>query len=203
MRKMIVKKYKTPSYPRFEEFNSIGLRTAALPSRWKNRFAAGLLTTGAFAAMMSGCVDNFRTAGIPLAPESLTEQVAIYLIQSEFDKHSIQFKESTEASDLIVPANAWVGDSSEASLEQVPYKVVLDGLDADKNIGFEYLTSDDYLEWNKQNENNLIRMEMPSETLFSDSDGLKVGIFHESYSEEDLKDQITSFLEWLKTQGVI
>lgn len=202
MKKVIVKKYKAPSYPRLKEFNRIGLRTA-LPTSWKSRFAAGILTTGALAAALSGCGNEFRTAGVPLPTEGLTEQQACYIIQNALEEYSIYLKETTDISDLVVPMNVMKKDSSEASLEQVPYKVVLDGLDTDKKVGFEYLTSDDYNEWLKQNENDLVSLVTSNETLLADSGELKVGIFHEAYSEEDLKTQITTFLDWLKTQGVI
>ncbi|MBP7175441.1 MAG: hypothetical protein KBA53_04370 [Thermoclostridium sp.] len=202
MNKMIVKKYKAPFYPRLEEFNSIGLRST-LPSRWKSRFAAGLLTTGAFAALLSGCGDNFRTAGVPLAPEPLTEQQVYSIIQNALQEHSISLKETTDTLDLVVPMNAFKKGSSEATLEQVPYKVTLDGLDADKKVGFEYLNREDYDEWLKQNEDSLASLNITNETLMAESGELKVGIFHEAYSEEDLKLQITTFLDWLKTQGVI
>lgn len=213
-----VKKYKTPGYPdkRIVLENPDILKT--MPQRWKGKIYAGLTFSSVVAMLLSGCQAPVTTVGTMPAPVSLTEEEAQIIIADEAEKYGVRFNSAgLELKDVKFNIDKNYGGTR----VNVPHTqdVQLDGFDEEKKIGFEFasfddvsgfansvegFTDDDVRSFYSDDYTKLL------EEAVKNKDGkIYFDAFYFTVSEDraeceaDLRTQVKTFMEWLKTQGVI
>lgn len=210
-----IRKYKTPGYPDKGLVLESPDILKTMPQRWKGKAFAGLAMSSIVLLLLSGCEKQQVTGGTPIPPFYLTEEEAYKVIVDEAEKYGVAFdKAGVELQELRLP---FYDQAAKANAE---YKmdIQLDGYNKEKKIGFEYVSNKDVEEFN----NSL--QQKPEEgvyPLWIDAYSAKLeqalrekdqGIYFDSFYtngyekaevEKDLREQVKSFMEWLKAQGVI
>ncbi len=213
-----VKKYKSPGYPdkRIVLENPDIIKT--FPERWKGKLFVGLTFSSIALMILSGCQRPLPTPGISPAPVYFTEEDAYNIVIEEAEKYGVVFdKEGLQLTDVefSLDKKAWWVKTPRS------YKVnvQLDGYDKEKGIAFEFLSKNDISEYNDNYAqisglgNRHVWIDDYSakleEAIKNKNEEIYFNAFYtgdqdyiEGY-EATLKEQVISFMEWLKSQGVI
>jgi len=145
-------------------------------------------------------------------PAFLSEEEAFDVIYQEAQKYGIIFKEKGPVlDDVKIPetlyylnANQKVEGSRNGSLE-------LDGYDEGKNIGFEFISREDYKEWHVEQEirssvdvyDFLSTAEILAKGMEGKTDDLTIGVFYNPmprFTEEEIRDEDS---DWEQKQALI
>ncbi|MDF2519411.1 MAG: hypothetical protein K0R84_39 [Clostridia bacterium] len=212
-----VRSYRSPDYPdkRVVLENPDILKT--LPQRWKGKVYAGFAFSSVVVLLLSGCQQQ-ATAGVPAPPAYLTEEEACSIIIEEAEKYGVEFdKTGLELQDVKFYIDR---NTSEASaIVEHTQDIELDGYDKEKKIGFEFASSDDVQSLAK----NIEGLTEDEILYFTDADYkeeleealgyLDEKIYFQTFysasypdiadTKAELQEQVESFMEWLKSEGVI
>lgn len=132
-------------------------------------------------AILESC-DGFGTTGPPpVPPEMITENEARQVIERVFSDSSI-----TMTNDVPYMVHFSNGDSA---------GVTLDGFNNSLQVGYEYLTEDDFIEYT-------VEVRRALDSLMNEN-GPYIEAVGETRWEEHIEGQIEAFIDMLKANGVI
>ncbi len=187
--------YRKPHYPTKLQFkHNPSLYKSSIPKEWllKNKTASAL----AIAISFSSCSDKIATSVgcvTVLPPTYLTEEEAISIISEELKKDSINL--STDSN----------------SIHSLHYPFIIDAVDTANKIAIEFVSKDDIDSLSGMYNTSsayAIADSLTAKAMNVENDFI-FKAFHdpeyeeEEYSKEMLREQIQSFIEWLKSQGLI
>lgn len=213
-----IKKYKSPGYPdkRVVLENPDILKT--LPERWKDKAFVGLTMSSIILFLLSGCEKEQPTAGTPMPPNYLTEEEAYNVIIDETAKYGVAFDAAgLELKDIELQLDKFSPQGNTSVTQKL--NMQLDGYDKDKGIGFEFVSEDDINEFNKSVQQingeginplgkNEYHDKLEKAIKQKDNKVYFDAFYNKDYASDEqlqaeLREQVKSFMEWLKTQGII
>lgn len=214
-----IKKYNSPGYPdkRITHENPDILKT--LPLRWKGKAFVGLTISSIALLLLSGC-ERLQppTGGTPLPPNYLTEEEAYNIVKDEAAKYGVAFDTTApELKDVEFQLDKFSTQGTTSILHK--FNVPLDGYAREKGIGFEFISEDDINEFNysvqqinNEGVNPISKSEYNDkleEAIKQKENKMYLDVFYnngyasDEQLEAELREQVKSFMEWLKAQGVI
>ncbi|HOA80732.1 MAG TPA: hypothetical protein PKK61_06690 [Defluviitaleaceae bacterium] len=218
-----VRKYKTPAYPTSSEFKH--LPELAITKKWNENIIKSSLAVAMTAFLLNGCgydLDGGEVlSGEIAAPYILTEEEAFKIIYEEANAAGINLKENSYTvkslkleTDLDVIKDLYPNidfnslrtqEALELAYDKITFE--LDLYDEEKKVGIEYLhfTDEDLDVIDRYNLKELVNYSLKEHEADK-----YIKIFeNEGYNnnreeaEEDLREQIQEFFEYLKAEGVI
>lgn len=223
--------YKEPKYPKKEvvKQNSEILKT--VPQRWKGNLQVGAAFATLLIFSLSACAkkESQRAAGnegegtttaifqhgegrgsfgcVSVAPPAfLSEEEAFEVIQEEIKSYNIKFEKNglTFAGVKVPETKYYLHDSTINSAKKRDLE--LDGYDREKKIAFEFVSLEDYGNWQGEEGSKstvddydfLATAKLLQKGLEKDSGETKVGVFYDPMSrlsEEEMK-EINEKGEW-------
>lgn len=164
-------------------------------------------------------------------PAFLSEEEAFEVIREEAELQGINISDKNIALEGVdIPVTNLYSfldpDISNTGNEPLKTKkgdLVLDGYDEEKRIGFEYVSKEDYTEWHKdtgigcsvEEYNTLEAARLLQNGIEGKTGENIVGVFYDPVplsgdwiykskkSEEQLREQVRDFINWLKAEGII
>lgn len=248
-----VKKYDEPDYPTKDQVMKNPELLKIIPDRWKGNLYVTAALSALLAITLSGCNnDSGNKTAAPLEksihsipifehgkgrgsfgcdsvapPALISEEEAFQVIQEEAKSYNISFEKSNmELKNINLPqVNLFSAQEKEEVLQTVNKgSLKLDGYDANKNIGFDFISKEEYDQWQKEDgmyssveSYDFLQAAKVLRTGVNKSKEVSVvGIFYnpiaasenekfpsKETSEEQLRKQIQDFFQWLKAQGII
>ena len=213
-----LKNYRDPTFPTRQVLDEHPELLRLLPCRWRNKpavistLAAASLLIGAGTLISTGAA-NAQYAGVPVMPLYLSEAEARQVIVTEAKRVGIKFTDTTrtlKGIPLLVPGNT----VKKLNLQ-------LDGLDTKRNIGYEFISSEDLDSWQLSgktgNNTNKVARQLQQQLAKSQPKGTYTTFYDPLASGESpaygdsakesakelLRMQVRDFIKWLKSQGVI
>lgn len=165
-------------------------------------------------------------------PSFISEEEAFQVIQEEAKNYGINFdKSSLDLKDVKLPYTNLYPEPENTNGTTISSHIgslKLDGFDKIKKIGFEFVSQTDYREWQKK-QGMFSTVEtydfLPASKVLRDGinenhGDTSIGVFYNPMispqygvilkdveaklkAEEELKQQVRDFFEWLKAQGII
>jgi hypothetical protein len=210
-----LKYYPEPGFPDHNVLKEHPELLVLMPSRWKARPVVLTALAGA-SLLLPGCSNKRylpqggRIMGKVATPSiMLSESEARQIIVDEAKHHGIIFKSTSRTTHIDVPVS---------KRDSVNLKLTLDGFDRNHNLGFEYVSQDDFSKWKKK---NLKWGKLASHCDFSTAAkviriGLEKSGREKHYmvvsppptytavdAQRNLRQQVRDYLQWLKAEGVI
>jgi hypothetical protein len=257
-----VKKYSSPNYPDKQTIIKNPKLLKTMPERWKGNMYVCTALSSLIMFMFSGCVQkgvsgaepaNGKLEAVPIfehgtgrgsfgcssvaPPAFISEEEAFQVIQEEGKKYGLVFdKKDLKLENVKIPETKYmlstVNGKSAAIDSTRKGNLVLDGYDEAKKVGFEFISTDDYEEWQiKSNTRSTVdefdflsTAKLLQSGINESKSESSVGIFYnpmmslkasekldidalQNYTtdsaKEDLRKQVKDFLQWLKAQGII
>lgn len=172
------------------------------------RMLKGPFSKAAVASMitllMSGC--GQQTSGVPAGPRYLTETEALQIFTDEAKKAGITFSTDTEK---IIEVK--IPDDIKTEGGEDTLKIRLDGYNAEKDAGFEFIN---YGDGDFTGIDNKFSPDVVADSLNNaggNENGTKVYYLPpvdadssvQAAENANVKEEINAFVEWLKSQGLI
>ncbi|KUO50245.1 MAG: hypothetical protein APF76_11070 [Desulfitibacter sp. BRH_c19] len=174
-----VKKYKAPTYPEKSVLLENPDLLKTVPIRWKGNIYIGAALTSILAFSLVGCSTSTDEGGsisksqlnkvavapifengngrgsfgcVSVAPPSfLSEEEAFDVIQAEAGKYNIVFeRKALDLKGVEIPETKFYLGDGKAIDATRRGDLTLDGYDASKKIGFEFVSREDYEQWQKK-----------------------------------------------------
>ncbi|MFL0247678.1 hypothetical protein [Candidatus Clostridium stratigraminis] len=166
-------------------------------------------------------------------PSFISEEEAFQVVEEEAKNYSISFENSgKEIRNVKLPVTSLYPDPQTTDRKEIISSNVgnlrLDGFDKDKKIGFEFVSQTDYRGWQKkrgmfstvETYDFLSAAKVLRDGINENHGDTSVGVFYNPMispqygvilkdveaklkAEEELKQQVKDFFEWLKAQGII
>jgi len=252
-----VKKYGSPNYPDKRAVMENPKLLKTIPERWKGNMYLCTALSSLLVFTFAGCSQKGDTDKKPAAapifehgtgrgafgcdsvapPSFISEEEAFQVVQEEGKKYGIEFKkDGLKLKKVKIPETSYdlTRDNSKSSGINTTHKgtLVLDGYDEEKKIGFEFISEEDYEEWQGDSkfgssvkEYDFLTTAKLLQTGISEKNSeAAVGVFYNPMAslapdtkldykalkelavktaKEDLREQVKDFLQWLKAQGII
>jgi hypothetical protein len=210
-----VKAYKTPSYPSMETASLNPDLLKKLPERWRHNKAVVAAVAVISCISLSGCT-SARLMGEVETPAFITEEEALSIIKNEALKHGVNLDDTPAEKSIKIRRSSGSSNSSENTY--IEY-VEIDISDNEKNIAVGYNRyGDSELYYNKTADEgipyNIGVFSYPTQEVYelekkinndSNISSKQDTLSKEAKAviEEDLREQVKDFIEWLRGQGVI
>ena len=195
-----VKRAKAPRYPNLIEVRNDPSLLKHIPQRWQ-AYRKAIAAVGVLATItLTGCA----TGGAPLPPPFMTEADAMRIITDTAKEYGLELTLEVKRSDLPKDIDYFLQNSTTPiDMDYLHYMAEgdqLDAYDADKKVGFEYMTTP-----SGDSSTDLTNLQPDKSTDKNRKGDAAVLLFGPVYENEtdQLKQQVTDFLDWLKSVGTI
>jgi len=196
-----ISRARKPSLPTKDEFDAQDRLADHLPNRWK--LNATVLAATLVAAVPSAWGQESRPLPGEVAPvRYMDESEAVSIIKQEARKYGVKFEKTKKR--VSFPLGGSYAEPKDRKGKRVT--ITLDGEDTKHGISFEFVSRDDQLALGASPEQ--IAKALKQE-LKKTGKGAKVGVFEigqiggDVMKEAKLRKQVRTFLESLKSQGII
>jgi hypothetical protein len=206
-----VRRRHKPRYPRLSQVLSNPALLTRLPERWKRcsmaAASAGLLAS--ISLSLSACrPDITANAGVPLPPESLSENDAMDMIKNSAGELFTGMRKSYRIAESSKSITYVSFDVSLKALGQVNLikdgdDLEIDAFSPEQGIGFEYIEKNNDLAGEptgfKQTGNTIEHAEKDSGYVLV----LPTAYDDVQQANSQIRQQVEAFISWLKAEGVI
>lgn len=228
MRLHPVRNYRQPNFPTKQFFEEHPEMLKLIPERWKKNAVITMTLSlvlslsahqkAVYGADLSWWMGGDTYMGIINMDNRLVEenflseldQSAISIIEDEFRRANLKFSNNVTVDCNFPPFDShplsslkvysqWPSEKHFCNNRKISFIEELDGYDSMRSIGYEYVSAQDA--WD-QDYGYEFFSHYQNTLKHSDLLG-HIGLFYRSTSEEELRIQVRSFIEWLRVEGVI
>ena len=191
-----VRRYKAPRYPtKLEAQKEPDLLKSNLPRAWLLKTeVAGALSLSLLIGNGGGCGSALGCVAV-IPPVYFSEEQALVIIKDEMAKYGVTLSDDP------------------ADIEAMNLPVDVDAVDKEKDIAVEFISIDECREQTDIDDDGYCDFESVvlslTEQMASSNSGVSFRAFQdpeeseETYAEENLREQVQDFANWLKGQGII